>query len=104
MEAVAKSDVGKIMWWISHKAHVNCEHPKGSGKSPLHSALILQNRNIIAYLLMNGADMYATDANNISPLNMIDITTTKENVPTIPETPLSQEIADMCMQLLRGDF
>lgn len=104
MEAVAKGSVGKIMWWIAHKAHVNCEHPAGSGKSPLHAALLLQNRNVIAYLLMNGADMYATDANDISPLNMIDVTSTKENIPTIPDTELSREITEMCMQLLRGDF
>ena len=94
----------KIMWWISHKAVVNCEHPDGSRQSPLHAAIMKQNIHVVSYLLMNGADMYATDANGISPVNLIDPSSTKEEVPALPQTENSAQITEMFMQLLRGDF
>ena len=104
MEAVTVSDVSKIMWWISHKAVVNCEYPPGSGRSPLHNALKLQNVNVIGYLLMNGADMYAVDDKGVSPLNMIDPSTMKDPPPVPSDSAPSPEITELCMLLLRGDF
>lgn len=52
MDAVQKGDVGKIIWWTSHKAVVNCEHPVGSGNTPLHEALRGLNVNVVGFLLM----------------------------------------------------
>ena len=101
MESVASGDIPKLMWWTSHKAQINCEYPKGSGRTPLHEALVLGNVNVIGYLLLNGADMYATDVGGVSPINMIesgiqtDKAVSKEQV---------QEINDICYQILRGDF
>ena len=103
MEAVAASDVQKLMWWTSHKAQINCEYPKGSGRTPLHEALVVGNVNMIGFLLLNGADMYATDVSGNSPLSMIE-----SGIHFVTETTASnalvQEISDICSQILRGDF
>ena len=51
MAAVQDGDIKKIIWWLSHRADVNCEYPKGTGKSPLHQAVAQSNADVVYFLL-----------------------------------------------------
>lgn len=51
MEAVAADDVVKLMWWLSHKADVNCESLDGLRNTPLHEAIRLRHVNMVAFLV-----------------------------------------------------
>lgn len=69
MDAVLACDIKAIMWWLSHKADINCSYPEGSGRTPLHAAIESKNMNVSVFLLQNGADIYAIDSKNRTPVD-----------------------------------
>jgi hypothetical protein len=69
MDAVLAGDIKAIMWWLSHKADINCTHPDGSGRTPLHIAIENNQKNVISFLVQNGADIYAVDNKNRTPID-----------------------------------
>ena len=127
IDAVLTGDSKGVMWWLSHKADINCMHIDGSGKTPLHignhhhhhnnhnhinnhinnidhtdliililipKLIAIENKNnnyinIVSLLLQNGADIYANDNNNMTPIDYA-----KNDDDIIP----------ILMQIQRGDY
>lgn len=46
------------MWWIAHKADINCQNAGSKNATPLHVAVQNQDVHCVVYLLQNGADIY----------------------------------------------
>lgn len=62
MRSDAASDppslVRTVMWWIAHKADVNCQNAGNKNATPLHVAVQNQDVQCVVCLLQNGADIY----------------------------------------------
>lgn len=92
MEAVKAGNLKDVIWWISHKADINCTHPPGTGRTLLHEAITHEHVNVVAFLLQNGADLYAVDSSGNRPLD-ITVNSGKQRM-----------IASMILQIQKGDY
>ena len=54
-------NVPQIMWWMSHKADVNSKKDGRHGRTCLHEAVDQGHVSTVAFLIMNGADLYIKD-------------------------------------------
>ena len=70
----------------------------------MHAALVQQNINMIGFLLLNGADMYAIDSKGVTPISMIEDGQNNSYIPVNDNPHIGTEINKMCLQLLGGDF
>lgn len=71
MEAVLAGDIKAIMYWLSHKADINCSYPEGSGRTPLQTAIERKLVNVTAFLVQNGSDFYAVEGGNDESITAI---------------------------------
>lgn len=91
MEAAATGSVSSVLFWLTHKADVNCSAPD-TGCTPLHEAISGSHVQLTAFLLVNGADIYAKNKEGRSPL---DLSASKS---------CHKDIAEMMLLIQRGDY
>jgi len=74
MEAVKKGHVLGALWWLVHRADVNALYPAraAEGRSPLHEAVAHGRVSMVAFLCLNGADIYQQDGRGNTALSYVE--------------------------------